>query len=167
MANLLPREAYKRMSRFYESRVLSTISLVAFVLAILAALALTPSYLALEYAAPQSPGVSGERAAGDDVTSIARTRALMRRADPLLSQEVYPTDLMRIILDGRPSGVVVDRISYAAGRVTLAGHASREGVSAYREFLTAEELFETVVVPVGALIGAEGGRFSITLSGEF
>ena len=65
----------------------------------------------------------------------------------------------------------VDQITYTAGSpssLMLVGSADTTGgISAYRAALAADAAFASVSVPVGALVGTEGGRFSVTLSGTF
>ena len=52
--------------------------------------------------------------------------------------------------------------------MTVEGSArEREGINAYRAKLSEDPRFESISVPIGTLTGAEGGRFSITITGTF
>jgi hypothetical protein len=44
---------------------------------------------------------------------------------------------------------------------------ARDAINVYRQALQADPHFKTVSVPVGDLAGTQGGRFSVTLSGDF
>ena len=87
---------------------------------------------------------------------------------PLVEATTTPSAALARALSLRPSGVIVDHISYTPGSLVLAGLSkSREGVGIYRKALAADPTFSSVVVPIGDLAGAQGGRFSMTLSGRF
>jgi hypothetical protein len=44
---------------------------------------------------------------------------------------------------------------------------ARDAVNLYRQALQADARFKTVSVPVGDLAGTQGGKFSVTLLGDF
>ncbi len=154
----------------YRARFVIAFSLVALALALVAALALVPSYLALRVAAPPVASVASvPKGSGTDTVAMARAQALLHKVKPLLSSTSSPTEIVRTALSARPKGVRVDHVIYiagAAGQMTLAGTASREDISAFRDELGKISLFTGVSVPVGSLVSSEG-RFSISLSGIF
>jgi len=145
-----------------------------FIASALIALALAPSYLAISLAAPDQPAAQPDaKGAPDDAISIARSQMLVTQLAPLLAGSSSPSTIIMRALGERPSGVAITHISYKAadqsstGEIQLVGTASRERVAAYRDALTADHTFNSVSVPVGALVGADGGHFSITIDGNF
>ena len=108
-----------------------------------------------------------------DNAAIAHAKLLENELSPIVSpaSTTTPTFAITAALSMRPQGVRVDQITYTAGSpasLMLVGSAdTTSGISAYRTALSADPIFASVSVPVGALVGTEGGRFSITLSGKF
>jgi hypothetical protein len=170
MANVLPRDVKKRVAAEYRARIIIAASLVALILALPAGVALLPSYLAIRMAAPSTSSTEGERAASEDTMAVARAVALMLRLDETVAASSSPTALIQSALAERPRGVTVERVSLASGEkstMIIAGTASREGVSAFRDNLEATAPFKKVEVPVGALVGSERTSFSFTVTGDF
>ncbi len=147
-------------------------AIVALVAAALSFLLLLPSYFVLAAKSPASSAVSittGQEAS--DTAAIITTKALLSELAPIAAASTTATDAIAAALSLRPTGVSVDQITYVSGSpssLMLVGTAATTlGISAYRDALVADPLFSSVSVPVGALVGTEGGRFSITLSGIF
>lgn len=168
MTNVLPPEAEKELWRMYRARFLIAGSTVALLAALLSALSLLPSYLAL-HADAESASEQMERvSSAQDQEDIRRAQAIVTTFAPFVEATTTPSGALTRALSLRPSGVTVDRISYVPGSLVLSGASkTREGVGAYRKSLSADPLFSAVTVPVGDLAGAQGGRFSITLTGGF
>ncbi len=168
MTNVLPPDAERALGRIYRARFIVAGSAVALLAALLSALSLLPSYLAL-HADEETPSEQTERvASAKDQEDIRRTQAILTVFAPLVEATTTPSAALARALSLRPSGVIVDHISYTPGSLVLAGLSkSREGVGIYRKALAADPTFSSVVVPIGDLAGAQGGRFSMTLSGRF
>ncbi len=152
----------------YRSRYIVTGSLVLILLAAFALVALIPAYLVLVragVAVEESTTVVGVPA--DDPTAIVRAQTLVDSFTPILHASVSPTTLIEAALAIKPAGASIDRISYRIGQIVVSGQASRETIEAYRNALLADTRFESVSVPVSSLVGRDGSRFSITLSGNF
>jgi hypothetical protein len=102
---------------------------------------------------------------------MTNAKALLSELSPLVSASTTPTAVITEALSLRPPGITVDEISYTSGNpasLMLVGSAATNGaISAYKTALASDALFTSVSVPVGALVGTDGGRFSMTLSGDF
>ena len=137
-------------------------------------LMLLPSYFILAKDAsgmpPKGSSISPQQNASDR-TVIASAKALLAQVSPIIAATTTPTDAIIAALSVRPSGVHVDQINYMAGSpsslMLVGSAASTNAISAYRTALAGNALFTSVSIPVGALVGTDGGRFSITLSGNF
>lgn len=153
----------------YRSRLVLAGSAVALAVAFVAYLSLLPSYLALhadENAVSQPVLAEGQ---AHDQADIVRAQSLLSTLKPLLAGTTTPSEVIQSALLLRPRGVVVDHITYTSGgTIVISGAApSREGINTYKNALLSNSHFKFVSVPVGDLAGAEGGRFSVTLSGSF
>lgn len=171
MSNLLPLQEQKRVWAVYRSRFIIMLSLILFALALLAALTLTPSYLALEIAAPPQADETTTHAVGtSDPVGLARAQTIVRTLSPVLTATSSPTSLIESVLSVKPAGVTITQVTYSTlsgSQLTLSGSGAREKVSAYRDALSKDPLFTSVSIPVSALVGSGEGRFSLTISGTF
>jgi hypothetical protein len=167
MANVLPPSFKKTTWRIQRARFVIVLSIVLGVLVVIALIALAPSYLALEFAAPQTIDVPEvERRDPADAIAISRAHSLVTQLSSVISATSSPTELFARVLAVRPAGISVDSISYSEtdSRISLSGTGTREAISAYRDILSEDQFFSSVSVPVGALVGASNGRFSITIT---
>lgn len=172
MANVLPVTSQKKVWAMYRSRLVLVTSLVLLGLALATALTLFPSYVALQIAASSEAGASV--ALEEDRTNafaLERSQFLIRELRPIVASASSSMSAVEAALAVKPAGVRITRIIYMGsedeGRVTFVGTASRDQVSAYKDALTNSGLYTSVSVPVGALVGSEGGGFSIVFSGAF
>ncbi len=170
MTNVLPLEAQKELWRAHRARFLAVFSIAGIVLGFIAALALVPSFVALEMNT-QSPDQSSEQSSTKEgMRALARAQAQIGIVLPILTATSSPVSVVEQAIAMRPKGVTVDRVRYTGGsqkqQIQLGGKASREALTAYRTALEASKLFSSVSVPVGALFG-DTGTFSITLTGTF
>ncbi len=173
MANIIPEEMRKSMQSRLRARFVLAASIVALICAGFSFLALLPSYFVLTTdtsGAGSGAAISAAQNA-QDRSAISNAAALLSEVTPLSSASSTASDAIAAALSLRPSGVRVDQITYTAGSpssLMLVGSADTTGgISAYRAALAADPAFASVSVPVGALVGTEGGRFSVTLSGTF
>jgi len=170
MSTVLPQEARRAVWRMYRARFIIAGSMVAILAALISAIALVPSYLALTVDAGGTPAANAAASASQqqDRDTIIQTQSLLSTLAPIVSATTTPTGITSEALALRPSGVSVDHISYESGTIVLQGSATtREAIDAYRQALDADADFTGVSVPVGDLAGAPGGSFSITLTGNF
>ena len=172
MSNVLPEQAAKVVWRMYRARFIIAGSLVAIAAAALGILALLPSYLAL-HVDQTAVTVASSTPSSDqsDRDAIVRVQALLSVLLPYTSATTTSTDGLARAHAARPRGVIVNHVSYTAGKsgvLVLTGLASgREGVNAYRTALSADPFFKGVSVPIRDLTGSDDGKFSVTLSGNF
>lgn len=171
MSNLLPIPEQRRVWAIYRSRFIIALSTLLIALALLAALALLPSYLALEIAAPPESDAKIAHAANTpDPTGLARAQTIVRTLSPALTSTSSPTSLIEAVLAAKPSGVAVTQITYSmlsGSQLSLTGSGNRDKVSAYRDALAKNPSFTSVSIPVSALVGSGEGRFSLTIGGSF
>lgn len=142
------------------------------------ALAFFPTHIALvignsvaQPVSEKSDALLANKLARSERDEIMRTQALLDSISPIIFATSSPTDTISAALALRPSGVRIDRISFADtdnGSITLSGISpGRDNINLYKEALTKSGLFKSVSVPVGTLVGADDGKFIITLSGTF
>ncbi|MBI4088320.1 PilN domain-containing protein [Candidatus Kaiserbacteria bacterium] len=167
MSNVIPQETRKIIGTMYRSRFMMAFGLVGIACAALSALALLPSYLALHASGTAVQQPTSARSESDREV-VARMQVLLAALKPLVSTTTTPTGAVLSALAERPSGVHVTHITYTPGVITVTGESAiPSAVDTYRRSLTGLPLFESASVPVNDLIGAQGGSFSMTLSGEF
>ncbi|MBI5456264.1 PilN domain-containing protein [Candidatus Kaiserbacteria bacterium] len=175
MTNLLPPEDTKQLVRTAKAKFLYTGSFVIAAAAIAGIVALSPSFF-LAYFSKADSGAetvpSGEEAQRrQDQEASSRVRALLAEISSVTEEKMPISEAIESAYVLRPPGVTIGAVAYAGGKpgtITLAGSAkSRENVSAFRDALAKSGSFENVSVPVGALVGALEGGFTITLTGNF
>ena len=172
MANVIPEKMHRDMNRYDRARFILTGAVVFLVCAGVAFLLLLPSYFANlmdeHQAVPMSAPITAAEQA-KDAAAIVHTNALLAVLAPIVKATSTPTDVITDALALRPSGVRIDQIIYNAGKTSslmLSGAADTNSeINEYQTALSADSRFTSVSVPVGALVGTDGGRFSITLFG--
>src|ERR1043166_7174449 len=172
MSNLLPDAAQQVIRREYRARFILAGAALAIGAALFTILALSPSYGALFITQPRVRAQATQlQQSKSDSADIARAQILMTQFSPVASASSSVTTAIRQAISDRPTGVRIDNISYTAGvsdTIALGGIAeSREMIDKYRATLLADPYFTSVKLPVGDLIGALGGRFTITVAGHF
>jgi hypothetical protein len=178
MTNVLPQEILQVGRRRFNSRFLLVGALVFLGTAALSALALLPSHVALQsgytnQGQQDAVTVVVTRVANDQQTSdrndVIRAQTLLLNVQSFVSATISPTDAITTALSLRPKNVLIDRISFMTGgegTITISGSSqARESISKYRDALAGSGRFKSATVPVSALVGTEGGKFTITLSG--
>jgi hypothetical protein len=136
------------------------------VLAILGYLALIPSQLALQFAAPpESLQTPAALTPAETTASIGRTQSILLAVSPLLTATTTPSALISAALAAKPAGIAIDHISYGGSdrNIMLSGTGSRDAINAYRDLVAKDAHFSSVSVPVSALVG-ESGHFSMTIA---
>jgi len=154
------------MKAEFRSRFLLATALVLFVSASFFIIALTPAALAIASFAPAasqdlSPQ-SGDAKA--DSAAVAHTKALLTSLQPVSATSSL--DALLAALSQRGEGVHVDNISYSVTQqsIAIAGHADTPGdVNTFQQALQSDLRFSNVSVPVSALLGSQGGGFTITM----
>ena len=178
MSNILPEETIKIVWKRFYVRLILVGGTAAIFVAVLAGLALLPSYIALrtenssmeQLQTPASllklnPQIQWE------IDDIKHSQNLVALVSPYISASSSPSETLGIVLRDKPQGLIIGKIGIVTGEkgtMTLVGQAStREIINQYREALSKEAVFTNVSVPVGVLIGSEDGRFTMTLTGDF
>jgi hypothetical protein len=170
MTNVLPLDAQKDLWRIHRSRFIAAGALVCLSLAIAAAAGLVPSFAALESQAPSPATVASAKTAAEDLKLLKKAQLEMSAAAPFLEKNSHPVEVLQKVIALRPKGVSIDGLKFSAGmpgQIVVEGAASREQLSAFKTALLSDTTFATVSVPVGALVGNDGSRYSITLTGSF
>jgi hypothetical protein len=166
MSNVLPVKEQKHVWAGQRQRFITLGSVAFSILAIVALLTLSPSYVLLMLNRPESLD-SKLRDDAADRTEAAKTQTLIATLLPVARATSSPMDAISEALLGRPSDITINRMTYTDGKqktIVLGGTApSREGINALRKGLEAKGIYESVTVPVGDLIGATGNQFTITL----
>ena len=152
-------------------RFIFVASVLLIAAAAISALALLPGYIVLYMTIPEKPAVStAEQQNQLDLADMSTAQMLVQYYAPLI-RATSTTQVLLSVLDARTNSIRIDHVEYVAGTPAifiLSGVAdNRAGINSYREVLIKSNNFKSVTVPVGDLIGSQGGRFKITVSGEF
>jgi hypothetical protein len=173
MTNLLPADKQNDVRLFYSLRRRTVAASVAIVSAMLSLLALAPSFLLLRVEQPSSQTETVLQNEKDDTTAISHAQELLAALSPIVAASSSVSEALNAALALRQKygSITIDHISYqsgARGTIVLSGAATESRhIDAYRRALSLDPHFTDVSVPIGALIGARNGSFSITLSGSF
>ena len=172
MTNILPSDALREVTSHRRARVVLTASASALVGAFFAFAALLPNLIDLYILRPPlgdtSPQTSSE--AASDRGEIQRAQAILAHFSETASTTPALEGLKKA-LEVRPKGTTVRLIRFLkeaeTTTIVLEGNANRGNVTAYRNALISSAYFKTVSVPPEAFAEAEGGRFIMTLTGDF
>lgn len=171
MSNLLSEKDQKKIARGYRARIVFVGALLMFASAIVAVLALLPSYVILFSSRPQESVRSALVQNKADEKDLTRAQTVVNQIFPIITASSTISDAISAALARKPKGVHIDHVTYKGGRdsgIVVTGAAeSRTDVNLFRDSLSKDGHFVEVSVPVGALIGTEGGRFTVTLHGNF
>ncbi|MDO8562044.1 MAG: hypothetical protein Q7S05_04455 [bacterium] len=179
MANVLPKETIQSVWRDYRNRLILVSALVFLAIAALAFLSLLPAYVVLKVeenseanqASATSTQSNPNPQSRTERNDITRAQTLLVRATQIVFATSSPTEVFGAALALRPDGVTVSKITFVSGgkgTVEIIGESmSRDSINNYREALSKDKRFKSVSVPVGALVGGEDGKFTITLTGDF
>jgi len=178
MSNLLPREKSEMEWNRFQYRALLILALVLLGSATFSFFTLLPAHIAMqvERSAAERPDTDqtkvlspAENQVRIERQEVIRSRTLLNTITPIISSTSSPTESINTALSLRTNGIRVDRIAFVAGvdgGITLSGLSlGRENINQYKDALIKSARFKGVSVPVGALVGSEDGRFTITLTG--
>lgn len=170
MTNVLPVETQKMLWRMHRARFVLVLAYVLIVLALCTALALVPSYVALEMNTISEGSAEAATTAVEEIRIMTKSQEQLKVIAPVIAATSSPTIAIEHALAIRPKGVTIDRVRYVKaefGQIMLSGKASREVLNQYRAILEADPMYRGVSVPVDALVGTQDGRFSVTIVGNF
>ncbi len=171
MSNVIPQEGREAVASMYRARFIMAGSLVMLATAFIAGLSLLPSYLALNTIPTSTTASSASSASSEDRAAVAQAQALLAGIAPILAATTSPTDAVSLALGLKGPGIVINHIAFTSGSpdaLVISGSAGTPAeIDAYRKALAAESLFTNVSIPVGDLIGRQGGNFTVTLQGIF
>lgn len=171
MTNLLPPEELREVRHFYRTRFLTVGSFVATICAIIALIALMPSYLVLRFDSSSVEASSPEFFSNTalDQDEFRTTQDRLKQLAPIVHATSSLIDTVMRAIDARPKGILIDHISFSAGNrgtptIDIAGvSGKREAINAYYETLKSDTAFKSVAIPVEDLVGTNDGIFTITL----
>jgi hypothetical protein len=169
MSNVLPLPAQKTLWAMHRARFLIVLSLALIALAILALVALIPSFVALEANTLSEEELTAQgSSAAEHQKSMTKSQQLLTAVVPIITSTSTPAAAIERALSLKPKGTTIQRIRYIASSKTiqLAGSGTRDALTTYRTALETDGTFTSVSVPVAALVGSNG-QFSITLGGHF
>jgi hypothetical protein len=172
MSNLLPEKQQQNVRSEYRARFILSGSYLAISAALFTALTLLPSFGVLFISRPETLAQATQAQQGKtDSGDITRAQSLISQVTPIVSASSTITAAILGALSEKPSGVHIDNIVYNSGvaaTIAIAGSAdSRALTDNYRTKLQTNPIFTSVKLPVGDLLGAQSGRFTITLAGHF
>lgn len=172
MSNLLPPENQKNILRAQRTRSLFVFSIVALVCALVFYTALLPSLIALLLGGVKIKNQTATTASTTPQTTLMREiKTAVVQLNSVTGATSTPSEVLAIVLAAKPAGVMVDALSYTSGKpgkIVLHGNAQRSDlVQAYRNALASDPHFDSVTIPVSALVGTNNGAFTMTLSGSF
>ncbi|HWO07694.1 MAG TPA: PilN domain-containing protein [Candidatus Paceibacterota bacterium] len=172
MSNVLTGEAKKNLDRRMRARFVFIGASIVSLAALVAALALAPAFVSVQIAQASlhAPSLEETRAAQDDQEKVARAQSLVTALGPLTHASSSVSDALALALELQPRSISITALTYQAAthQIVLSGTSqSREAVNEFRDALREAGAFTDVSVPVAALVGAQEGRFTITLTGDF
>jgi len=170
MMNLLPEKARSAISWDMAHRMLLSSSLLLFGAALVTLLSLAPGLLVLIVGVPGTQVTAASSGKSADTSAIAQTQALISQVSPAIATTTAPTRAIVVALSLKENNITVDHITYSSDgqSLVLSGSAGvKDSVNSYRAVLAADRRFSSVTVPVSALVGADSGKFTITLTGNF
>lgn len=168
MSNVLPLSEKKNQIRRFRLRFLAVGGAVLALSGVVASLSLLPALISIRIAESSVTRAAAEASASiqEEQAQALRAQNLIDATMPLATATSSPMDILFFVLGEKPAGVSVTGMTVTPEIITLTGNSgSRVALNAYRDTLNASGRFGSVVVPVAALVGAQDGRFSITLSG--
>ena len=174
MSNVLPASYKKRVIRSARARFVVVGATVLSIGAVISIVSLLPAFLSvyLPRTALSNTPLPTETAQTEAARAeVASTHALINELGPLMKERRPFSELVAVIFDRVPEGVAITNIEYVVGTpgtIMVSGTTKqRENVNLYREALAADDRFESVSVPVAALVGVLSGNFTVTLMGDF
>jgi hypothetical protein len=174
MANVIPKDMRQGTWAHAGARFATVGGVVLLTTALVAGLALLPSYIFLTVGT-NTPVVENPTPVKNtgltDRIGLDRTMGILQQLSPLIVATSTPSMAIARAIELRPLGIRINHMSYTAGTpstLLLVGSTeSNTALSAYRTALLSDARFVTVQVPVEALVGPVSGDFSITISGKF
>lgn len=173
MANLLTKASEKRLRRAQRARLLLLLAYSVFGVSLGIVCALVPASIALYYGTRSaSDTVGAAPPTAQDRAAYQEVREIVFALKPLAAATTTPTEAILSALTLKPSSISIDHISYqaggAVGTIALSGVSLEpSALNAYRAAISADPHVVNASVPVGALIGADNGRFTMTIMGRF
>jgi hypothetical protein len=144
---------------------------VASIVAIAVLVALAPSYAIVKAEQQRTEAKVAEFPQNDEREEVMQAQMLVRAFKPIAASATSSLTIFEDIFSARPAGVVLSSVGLVKGEegsIAISGRASsREQINSYRAALSENPMFESVEVPIGVFVGAEGGNFSMTITGTF
>ena len=171
MSNVLLPENQKRVLRMQRTRFLFIFAAVALLCAFLFYVALLPGYFALVVGDVKVKGETASASSTPPIAALRETMAAITQLHASIGATTTPSEILQVILAAKPAGVSLDTLSYASGKpgkIIVSGNAQRSDlIQTYRAALDSDARFDSVNIPVSALVGSGDGSFTMTLSGTF
>jgi|SRR3989344_9062814 len=171
MSNVLPQENQKKVLRAQRTRFLLVFAEVALLCALVFYIALLPGFFALIVGGVKAQNETVAASTTSQATTLRETKTRVTQLSAITGATSTPSEILRIILAAKPEGVSIDTMSFTAGnpgKIVVGGGALRTDlIQAYRKTLDADAHFDSVNIPVSALVGSDNDTFTMTLSGSF
>lgn len=126
--------------------------------------ALAPAEIAIVQAAPPSPPQNPSGDYQKELMDVKHTQALLSTLKGMSSTSTV--DALIKVLALQQSGITIDEVHYtpANATISLSGKAGTpDELNAFRAAIERDSRFKDVSVPVGALLGQQGGVFTMSL----
>ena len=177
MSNLLSPDILNESKSDYVARLLLSVFIVLGITALLGILIIFPAYISVRVdrisleeqniALQESASVVQNRQQRD---ALIEARKRIETLNAVFSEDNEVMDLLRTIVERRPSGVSLTGLQYTLkdGKKTtrISGAIDkRSQMKAYIDALESDKIFNSVNIPVSALAGAGRGLFVITAVG--
>ena len=173
MGNVLPQGEKIIVQSGMRARFLLTGSLVITGAACVAILSILPALISVRIARAslESSVQESQGSLKEERAAALRAQNLITALGPLVQATSSPIEALSVVLAQKPVGISLTTITYsggAKGTLVLSGTSDgRDAVNAFRDALGKTGRFSNVAIPVAALVGTQGGRFTVTLSGVF
>ncbi len=169
MSNVLTGEAKKILDGRAWTRFIAVGAAASVFAAFVGVIALLPAFISVRVARASLEAPSqAQQEAREDSATASHAQVLVNALQPLMSSTT-PSESLAQALALQPAGISITSISYQSNpdTIKLSGISDdRDDVNAFRDVLASSGLFAGVEVPVAALVGAQEGRFIMTLTSK-
>lgn len=174
MANLLPQEFSEKRSRASLARVLHLVGFTLLAPAAALLILYIPELLPSGEVVVKEEGIP-ESVVQKVTKELKESQQLVLALTPTVHQTHSVQDVLSAIRTSTPPGIIVTSYTYAAptakagkGTLLLTGSTkSRSDIAAFRVALVRTNMFDTVSLPVDALVDVNAQLFTMTLTGAF
>ncbi len=171
MANLLPPPQQKIVLGTQRTRFLFVFAAMALGCAGIFYLALLPGFLTLRVGGVKAKSQSIVSATSTELTVLREMKTAISQINPIMRASTTPSAILQDIIEMKPAGIAITAFTYTSGKpgkIVVSGSAqSSDLIQTFRAALASDARFDSVNIPVSALVGASDGGFVMTINGSF